>query len=153
MMSSLLLKGKTLKLIDLFTYLGNNISSNEINVNIRIRKALIAIDRLKTCMEIWSLWPNETSFFQAVAMSVLLYGCTTWIWWKLWRKKNKLELDKDATDCFEQNPGSNIPQNNRCTATYLQSCKSSKKNMLGSSWELKSNVFLWIPIHGYTSVD
>ena len=38
------LNGKTLKLVDYFTYLRCNISSTESNVNVRIGKASTAID-------------------------------------------------------------------------------------------------------------
>ena len=40
------LNGKPMKLVNQFTYLGSDTSSTESDVNIRIRKARIAIDRL-----------------------------------------------------------------------------------------------------------
>ena len=40
------LRGKLLKLVDRFTYLGSNISSTESEINIRLAKAWKAIDRL-----------------------------------------------------------------------------------------------------------
>ena len=59
-------------------YLGSNISSTENDVNIRIGKALNAINRLMT------IWRYDLSgkikrdfFFHAGAISVLLHGCTT----------------------------------------------------------------------------
>ena len=55
-----------LKLEDLFTYHGSNISSTESDVNIRIGKALTVIDRL---LIIWkSDLPDKIKrdFFQAV---------------------------------------------------------------------------------------
>ena len=72
------LSGKPLKLIDQFTYLGSNISSAESDVNIRIVKAWIAIDRLSINEK-----PNlsdkiKWDFFQSVARLALLYSCTTW---------------------------------------------------------------------------
>ena len=39
------LSGKPLKLVDQFTYLSNNISSTESDINIYLAKAWIAIDR------------------------------------------------------------------------------------------------------------
>ena len=83
-----------LKLLDQFIYLGSNISSTESNVNRCIGKPWIAIDRLSI---IWkSNLANETKqeFFQAVAMSVLLYSCM--------EKKLEENLHKNATCCFEQ---------------------------------------------------
>ena len=48
-------------------------------------------------MEIGSFWWNE-DFFQAVTMSVLLFGCTTWTLIKCLEKM----LHKNAPYCFEQ---------------------------------------------------
>ena len=72
------LDGKRLKVVDNFTYLGSDISSTERDINTRIGKAWTAMDRLST------IWKSDLTdklkreFFQAVAVSVLLYGCTTW---------------------------------------------------------------------------
>ena len=71
------LNGKPLKLVDQFTYLCSNISLTESDVDIRIGKAGAAIDRLLV------KWKSDLSdkikleFFQAVTMTVLLYGCNT----------------------------------------------------------------------------
>ena len=78
--------GKRQKLVDLFTYFGSNISSTESYFNIRIMRALTAIDILSI------IWKSDLSdktkrdFFQAVAMYVLLYGCTTRMKQNAWRK-------------------------------------------------------------------
>ena len=70
--------GEPLKLVDKFTYLGSSISSTESDVDIRLVKAWNAIDRLSV------IWKSDLSnqikrvFFQAVAMSIPLYGCTKW---------------------------------------------------------------------------
>ena len=57
-----ILKGKALKLVDLFTYLSSNISSTEKDVNICLTKAWNAIDRLSIQIEIWSIWWDKTVF-------------------------------------------------------------------------------------------
>ena len=68
-----------MKRVDQFIYLGSNISFTESDVNICIDKALTAVDKLST------IWKSDLSdkikrkFFQSVAVSELLYGCTTWI--------------------------------------------------------------------------
>ena len=72
------LNGSSLKLVDTFTYLGSSVYSTEIDFNTRLAKAWTAIDRLSVILK-----PNLTdeikcSFFQAVDVSILLYGCTTW---------------------------------------------------------------------------
>ena len=73
------LNGRSLKLVDKFTYLGNSVSSTETDINTWLAKAWTAIDRLSV------IWKSNTTdkikrgFFQAAVMSILLYGCTTWM--------------------------------------------------------------------------
>ena len=72
------LNGISLKLVDKFTYLGSSVSSTEKEINTRLGKEWTALDRLSV---IWkSNLTNEMkrSFFQAVVVSILLYGYTTW---------------------------------------------------------------------------
>ena len=67
---------KPLKLVDKFIYLDSNISSTESNINIHI-------ERYGLLLTGYHFWKSDLSnkikdeFFQAVAMSVLLYGGTT----------------------------------------------------------------------------
>ena len=74
------LSGKLLKFVDQFKHLSSNISSTENGVNIHIRKAWTAIDRLSI---IWKLELSDKikQFFQVVSVSgpILLYGCITWM--------------------------------------------------------------------------
>ena len=73
------LNGKLLKLVDQFTYLSSNISFTESDVNIHLTNKWNAIERLSI------IWKSELSdkikldFFQAIAVYILLYGCTTWM--------------------------------------------------------------------------
>ena len=48
----------------------------------------------------------ERQFFQIVAVSVLLYGCTTWTLTKRLEKKARLELHKNCGMLFWTNSGS-----------------------------------------------
>ena len=72
------LSGQPKKFEDQFTYLGSNISSTESDVNKCLEKVWNTIDWL------YIIWKSDLSdkikcdFFQAVAVSILLYGCTTW---------------------------------------------------------------------------
>ena len=65
-----------LKLIDVFIYLGSNISSTESDISILIAKAKTVIDRTSI------IWKYDLSdkikqdFLQAVAVWILLYWCT-----------------------------------------------------------------------------
>ena len=69
------LSGKPLKLFDLFTYLSSNILSTESDVNIIIGKTWTAIESLSI---IWKAdLFDEMKWNLIVAVSVLLYGCTT----------------------------------------------------------------------------
>ena len=64
--------GSSLKLVDKFTYLGSSVSSTKADIDTRPTKAWAAINRLSV------KWKINRSFFQAVIVSILLYGCTTW---------------------------------------------------------------------------
>ena len=72
------LNGISLKLVDKFIYLGSSVSSTEAYISMRLAKAWTGIDRLSV------IWKSELtdkikrSFFKAVVVSILLYGCTTW---------------------------------------------------------------------------
>ena len=63
------LSGKPLKLVHHFTYLGNNISSIESDVNIRLEKARNAINRLPIILKFDLSDKIKRDFFQAVAVS------------------------------------------------------------------------------------
>ena len=71
------LNGSSLKLVDNFTDLGRFVSSTETDINMRLAKALPAIDRLSV------IWKSDLTdkmkrcFFKAAVVSILIYGCTT----------------------------------------------------------------------------
>ena len=85
---SFTLKSKPLKSVDQFTYLGCNISTTEIDVIICIEKILIAIDGLSIIWKPVLSDKIKCEFFHTVAVSVLLYSCTTWT---LYETKKKLD--------------------------------------------------------------
>ena len=70
------INGGSLKLVDVFTYLGSNVSSTENDINMQLAKTWIAIDKLSV------IWKSDLSnkikcnFFQAAVESILLYGCS-----------------------------------------------------------------------------
>ena len=86
-------KGRLLKQVDNFIYLDSNISSTESDANICLAKEWTVIKRLSI------IWKSDLSdkikwdFFQAVSVSILLYGCTTWTLTKHREKK----LDGNCT--------------------------------------------------------
>ena len=60
------------------TYLGSSVSSTEKDIDTRLTKAWTAIDRLLIIWKSDLTNKMKRSFFQAVVVSILLYGCTTW---------------------------------------------------------------------------
>ena len=80
--------GTSLNLVDKFTYLGSSVSSTEKDINTGLMKAWTAIDRLSIIWKSDLTDKMKRSFFQAVVISILLYGCTTWTLTKRLKKKN-----------------------------------------------------------------
>ena len=81
------LGGTSLKLVDKFTYLGSSVSSIEKDIDTRLTKAWTAIDKLLVIWKSDLTDKIKRSFFQAVVVSILLYGCTTWTLTKRLEKK------------------------------------------------------------------
>ena len=81
------LNGSSQKLVNKFTYPRSSVSSTKKDFNTRLAKAWTAIDKLSV------IWKSELtdkikrSFFQAAAVSRLVYGCTTWTVTKHMEKK------------------------------------------------------------------
>ena len=73
------LDGTFLKVVDKFTYLGSSVSSTEKDIDTRLTKAWTAIDRLSIIWKSNLTDKMKRSFFQATIVSILLYGCTTWM--------------------------------------------------------------------------
>ena len=71
------LNGSSLKLVDMFTYLGSRVSSTKTDINMQLAKAWTVIDRVSVIWKSNLTDKIKHSFFQAMAMSILLYGCTT----------------------------------------------------------------------------
>ena len=87
------LDGTSLKLVDKFTYLGSSVSSTEKDIDMRLTKAWTAIDSLSIKWKSDLTDKMKRSFFQAVVVLILLYGCTTWTRTKRLKKK----LDSNYT--------------------------------------------------------
>ena len=87
------LDGTSLKLVDKFTYLGSSVSSTEKDIDMRLTKAGTAIDKLSIIWKSDLTNKMKRSFFQTVVVSILLYGCTTWMLTKRLEKK----LDSNYT--------------------------------------------------------
>ena len=81
------LEGTSLKPVEKFTYLGNSVSSTEKDIDTQLTKAWTAIDKLLIIWKSNLTDKMKHSFFQAVVMSILPYGCTTWTLTKQLEKK------------------------------------------------------------------
>ena len=81
------LNGSSLKLVDKFAYLGSSVSTTETDVDTRLTKAWTAINCLSVIWKSDLTDKMKRSFFQAVVLSILLYGCTTWTLTKWMEKK------------------------------------------------------------------
>ena len=148
------LNGSSLKLVDTFTYLGSSVSPTETDINTRLAKAWGAIDRQ------WVIWKSDLtdkikrSSFQAAVVSILLYGCTTWMLTKRMEKK----LDGNYTrmlrailnNSWRQHPSK--LQLYGCLPPITKTIKIRWSRHAGYGWrsrdELISDVLLWTPSYG-----
>ena len=81
------LDGTSLKLVDKFNYLGSSVPWTEKDIDTRLTKAWTAINRLLIIWKSNLTDKMKRSFFQAVVVSILLYGCTAWMQTKRLEKK------------------------------------------------------------------
>ena len=148
------LDGTSLKLVDKFTYLGSSVSSTEKDIDTRLTKAWTAIDRLSIIWKSNLTDKMKHSFFQAVVVSILLNGCTTWTLTKRLEKK----LDGNYTrmlrailkKSWQQHP------TRRQLYGYLppitKTTQARRTRHAGHCWrskdEIVSDVLLWTPAYG-----
>ena len=81
------LEGTSFKLVDKFTNIGRSVSSTEKDIVTRLTKAWTAIDKLSIIWESDLTYKMKRSFFQAVVVYILMYGCTSWMLTKRLEKK------------------------------------------------------------------
>ena len=136
-----ILNNMPLKLVDQFIFLGRNISSTEIIVSICIGKAWTAVESLLT---MWQSDKIKQESFQAVVVSVLLYGCTTLM------KHLEKKLDGNNAMMLHAVWNNSLNQYHIHSQLPHPSHKLDhldEQNMLGNylknTVKLKSNVFLW----------
>ena len=119
------LKCGSLKLVNKFTHLSSRVSLTETDINPGLAKARIANDRLSVIWKSDLTDKIKRSFFQVGVVSILLYGCTTWMLTK--RVEEKLTpITQECCKPYWTSPEGNTPLNSRCTATYYQSRKLLK---------------------------
>ena len=144
----------SLKLVDKFTYLGSSVSSTEKDINTRLMKAWTAINKLLIIWKSDLTNKMKRSFFQAVVMSILLYGCTTWMLTKRLEKK----LDSNYTrmlrailnKSWRQHPTKHHLYGHLPPITKTIQVRQTRH--AGHRWrsreELISDVLQWTPAYG-----
>ena len=119
------LDGASLKLLDKFSYQGSSASSTEKDIDTRLTKAWTAIDRLSIIWKSDLTNKMKRSFFQAAAVSILLYGCTTWTLTKRLEKKLNGNYTRTPRAILNKSWRQH-PTSKNYTATCLSSRKLSK---------------------------
>ena len=146
--------GSSLKLVDKFTYLGSSVSSTETDIDTRLAKAWTANNRLSVVWKSDLTDKIKRSFFQAVDVSILLYGCTRWTLTKRMEKK----LDDNYTRMLPAILNKSWRQHPTKQQLYshlppiTKTIKVRRTRHTGHCWrnrdELISDVLLWTPSHG-----
>ena len=143
-----------LKLVDKFTYLGSSVELTEKDIDTRLTKAWIAIDRLLIIWKSDLTDKMKLSFFQAAVTSILLYGCTTWTLTKRLEKK----LDGNYTRMLRAILNKSWQQHPTRHQLYghlppiTKTIQVRRTRHAGHCWrsrdELIRDVLLWTPTHG-----
>ena len=145
------LDGTSLKLVDKFTYLGSSVSSTEKDIDTRLMKAWTAIDRLSIIWKSNLTDKMKRSFFQDAVVSILLYGCTTWMLTKRLEKK----LDGNYTRMLRAILNKSWQQHPTRHQLYghlppiTKTIQARRTRHAGHCWrskdEIVSDVLLWTP--------
>ena len=143
--------GTSLKLVDEFTYLGSSVSSTEKDIDTRLTKAWTAIDRLSIIWKSNLTDKMKRSFFQALFVSILLYGFTTWTLTKRLEKK----LDGNYTRMLRAILNRSWQQHPTRRQLYghlpptTKTIQARRTRHAGHRWrskdEIVSDVLLWTP--------
>ena len=89
--------GQDIAVVDDFKYLGSHMESSERDINVRIGLAWGAFNKLKSVLSAQKLNLDlRIRFFNAACISILLYGCESWILTEALRDK----LDIYARTCY-----------------------------------------------------
>ena len=147
------LGGSSLKLVDKFTYLWSSVSSTEKDIDTRLTKVWTAIDKLSVIWKSDLTDKMKHSFFLAAVVSILLYGCTTWMLTKRLEKKldgNYIRMLRAILNkSWRQHPIKH--QLYGYLPPITKTIKVRRTIHAGHCWrsrdELISDVLLWTPSH------
>ena len=70
--------GTSMKLVDKFTYLGSSVSLTKKDIDTGLTNTWTDTEKLSIIWKSDLTDKMKRSFFKAVVVSILLYGCTTW---------------------------------------------------------------------------
>ena len=142
------------KLVDKFTYLGSSVSSTEKDIDTRLTKAWTTINSQSIIWKSDLTDKMKRSFFQAAVVSILLYGCTTWMLTKRLEKK----LDGNYTRMLLAILNKSWRQHTTRQQLYghlppiTKTIQAWRTRHAGHCWrsrdELISGVLLWTPAYG-----
>ena len=148
------LNSSSLKLVDKFTYLGISVSSTKTDIDTQLTKAWTAINSLSVIWQSDLTDKMKRSFLQAVVMSILLYGCTTWVLTKQMEKK----LDGNYTRMLQAILNKSRRQHPTKQQLYghlppiTKTMKVRWTRHAGNCWrgwdEFINDILLWTPSHG-----
>ena len=148
------LEGTSLELVDKFTFLGSSVSSTEKDIDTRLTKAWTAIDKISIIGKSDLTDKMKRSFSQAVVVSILLYGCTTWTLTKRLEKK----LDGNYTGMLRAILNKSWRQHPTRHQLYAhlppitKTIQVRRNRHAGHCWrsrdELINDVLQWTPTYG-----
>ena len=148
------LDGTSLKLVDIFTYLGSCVSSTEKDIDTRLTKAWTANDRLSIIWKSDLTDKMKPSFFQAAVVSILLYWCTTWTLTKRLEKKPYSNYTRMLRAVLNK-PRRQHPTRHQLYGhlpPIMKTIQDRRTRHAGDCWrskgELISDVLLWTLAYG-----
>ena len=135
------LSGKPLKLVDQFTYFGSNISSTESDIKICIANMWTAIDRLSIIWKPGLSDKIKRDSFQAVTVSLVIYGCTIRTLTKCMGKKlggnNRRMLHPILNKSLKQHPAKQQLYSH--LSLISQTIQVKRTRHAGHSWRSKND--------------
>ena len=142
----------SLRRVDKFTYLESSVSSTEKDTNMWLAKSWTATDRLLVILKSDLTNKIKHSFFQAAVISILLYGCTTWMLTKCMKKK----LDSSYTRMLRAILNKSCRQHPKKQQLYghlpciTKTMQVRRTRHVGHCWRSRviSDNNLWTPSHG-----
>ena len=133
---------------------GSSVSSTETDIDTRPTKAWTAIKRLSVIWKSDLTDKIKRSFFQAATVSILLYGCTTWMLTKRMEKKLDGNYTRMLWAILNQSWRQHSTKQHLCGHLPLitKTMQVRRTRHAGHCWrrddEHIRDILLWTPSHG-----